>query len=266
VYNSVSVTFDYEVVAVAETVKVATAGELEDALKAKAAVIELTADITSNERFVIDYSVTIYGNGNSIVVTESEDYSRAIYIYNVDNTNVSLYDLRIAHDDEVGKETRGISLADCENLVLTIDNCSIYNERYYALNLAGSNINVTVNMKNGSTAGGYCAINVWGETNVINVMDSTLLGENVHTYHDSNAFATIVANSDNHVFNFKNVTVKASSLKGNTETLVQITANNNVFNFDGCTFEYAEVGGVQCPFAYNSGSGNEIYINGELNK
>lgn len=269
VYNSVSITFEYQVVATIETVKAANEEQLRTALTNKAAVIELTANITSNARFVINSATTIYGNGYSITVTESGDDSRAINIDNVDNTNVSLYDLNIAHDDKVGGYTRGISVANCDYLVLTIDNCSIFNERYYAINITDSNKNVTLNMKNGSTAGGYCAINCWGENNVINVLDSTLLGENVHRYHESNSFATIVANTDSHTFNFKNVTVKASSLQGNIEWLVQFSlsrdAKGNVLNFDNCTFEYAEVGGVQCPFA-NRLNNNEIYINGELLK
>ena len=195
----------------------------------------------------------IYGSGHSITVTESGSDSRAINIDNVDNANVSLYDLSIAHDDKVGGYTRGISVANCDYLVLTIDNCSIFNERYYAINITDSNTNVTLNMKNGSTAGGYCAINCWGVSNVINVMDSTLLGENIHGYHESNSFATIVANTDSHKLNFKNVTVRASSLKGNTQWLVQFSnsrnAKGNVLNFDNCTFEYAEVAGEKCPFS-----------------
>lgn len=267
VYNSVSITFDYEVVATINPVKVADEQQLRDALSAGAAVIELTDHITSDARFVITATTTIYGNGHSLTVTESGADSRAIYINNVDYSSVSFYDLSIAHDDNVGGYTRGISVGECEGLVLTIDNCSIYNERYYAINITNSNKNVTLNIKNGSTAGGYCAINCWGENNVINVIDSTLLGENVHIYNASNSFATIVANTDSHRFNFKNVTVKASSLKGNTENLVQFStaAKGNVLNFDNCTFEYAEVGGEKCPFA-NRLNDNEIYINGELLK
>ena len=269
VYNSASLTFDYEVVASLTTTKVANETELREALADEnVSVIELTDDITSDARFVINKATTIYGNGHTILVTESGSDSRAINIDNVDNTNVSFYDLNVAHDDKVGGYTRGISLANCESLILTIDNCSIFNERYYAINITGSNENVTLNMKNGSTAGGYCAINCWGANNVINVMDSTLLGENVHGYAADNSFATIVANTDSHKFNFKNVTVKASSLKGNTQWLVQFTysdTTNNVLNFNDCTFEYAEVAGVKCPFA-NRLNDNEIYINGELLK
>lgn len=268
VYNSASLTFDYEVVASLTTTKVADETQLREALdNENVSVIELTEDITSNQRFVINKATTIYGNGYTIKVTETGADSRAITIDNVDYNSVAFYDLNIVHVDNVGGETRGVTLAKCEYLVLTIDNCSIFNERYYAINITPSNSNVTVNMKNGSTAGGYCAINNHGESCVFNVMDSTLLGQNIHGYGESNSFATIVAYSNSSTFNFKNVNVKASSLQGNIEWLVQLSnvAQGNVLNFDNCTFEYAVVNGEECPFA-NRLNDNEIYINGELLK
>lgn len=271
VYNSVSVTFDYEVVAAANTTKVAIAGELEEALKAKAAVIELTDDITSDEKFEITYPVVIYGNGNKISVDGTVD--RAVNIYNVDNAKVAFYDLNVELLSS-STFTRGVNIAECQGLELTLDNCSVYNKAYYAINITGSNDSIVVNVKNGSTAGGYCAINWWASNSELNVMDSALNGDNIHAYGPSNAFGVVVISSDddtngkNNVLNLTNVTLTATSKHGNNEYIGIIQnfgdgkANDNVINFNKCTFNLAVINGVYCEEWSVNNASSSIVVDG----
>lgn len=271
VYNSASLTFDYEVVASLTTTKVADETQLREAIVAQVSVIELTANIESNDKFEFTYPVTIYGNGHKISVKGSVD--RCVNVNGVNNAKVAFYDLNVELES-TASNSRGINLAKCVNVELIIDNCSVYNKNYYAINITGSNDNIVVNVKNGSTAGGYCAINWWASNSELNVFDSELKGENIHRLAKGNDFAVVVISSDsatngkNNILNLSNVTLTATSEKGNNEYIAVIQdfgnkADNNVINFNKCTFNQAVINNELCAkwFMYNATS--SIVVDGE---
>ncbi|MBQ4571253.1 MAG: hypothetical protein IJB21_06140, partial [Bacilli bacterium] len=260
VYNSVSVTFDYEVVAVAETVKVATAGELEDALKAKAAVIELTADITSANQFKVLGSVSIYGNGYSIYVNND---SRVLQVENITDASVSLYDLGLICTGQ-----RSFNIISCTNVKVIIDNCKLQAESY-CIKLCGGNEKLNVNIKNGSVATGWAAIESYANNSVINVENVTLKGVNKHS-GDSNNFATIVIDGNgywgseegemgkNSTYTFNNVTVEAESLGEASQNAISIQymASLNKVYFNNCNIA------INNSFTTDAGSGNKVFVDG----
>lgn len=275
VYNNVSLTYKYQVVAT-EGTEVSTAAELKEALAAKAAIIEIKADIADTTRFEVIAPVTIYGNGHSVKVSGSQD-SRAFNIQEQTAGTFAFYDLEVICES-TQSGTRGISLYDNQNIKLVLDNVSIFNERYYALNIAGLNDNIEVVMKNGSTAGGYCAINWWASNSTLKVYDSELHGDNIHAYGNSNDFGVVVLNAQegndgsNNTCTFENVTLTATTTHGNTEYCVilqdfsdggKLMANNEV-SFNNCTFNQAEYEGELSPlYGFWVESSNTVYVDGE---
>lgn len=260
VYNSVSLTFDYQVVAAANTTKVATASELEAALKNKKPVIELTADITSAAQFKVLGSVSIYGNGYSIYVNND---SRVLHVENLTDATVSLYDLGLICTGQ-----RSFNIISCTNVKVIIDNCKLQAESY-CIKLCGGNEKLNVNIKNGSVATGWAAIESYANNSVINVENVTLKGINKHS-GDTNNFATIVIDGNgywgsaegemgcNSTYTFNNVTIEAEALGEASQSAISIQykASLNKVHFNNCNIN------INQQFATEAGSGNQVFVDG----
>lgn len=275
VYNSTCLTYKYQVVSV-EATSVSTLDEFKTAIaNEQVNSIKLEADITSDKRFTLTHPVTIYGNGHTIKVNTTTD-DRAIDINGQKSGTFAFYDLNVVCDSTQGY-ARGISLFNNSNIKVIIDNTSIYCDTYYALNVASKNSNIEVVMKNGSTAGGYCAINWWASDSILKVYDTELKGENIHSKDESNNFGVVVINSQdsdtgqNNEFIFENTKLTATTLNGNSEYILILqnaqaggNVSENKVEFNNCIFTYATFEGVVSEFCLNHAPElNEIFVDGD---
>lgn len=266
-FQSFSVTFTYEVTS--EHLIAKSEQQLRDYLENKAPIIELDFvddAITTAVPFVIDYPVVIFGNGNSITVQNQVKQSSALFIKNITSGTVALYDLTLAFIGGGGKTT-GLDVSNCKNMKLLMDNTSVSCSNYYALNIVNQNEEIEVVMKNGSTAGGYCALYWSAKNSTFKVYDSSLNGHNNASEGASNNFAIIACytkrvtdNSynlpggiaQNNTFEFYNVSFTATSESLNQNNIISLgnyynstkledsfaetDATGNKFIFEGCQF------------------------------
>lgn len=137
---------------------------------------------------------------------------------------------------------RGISLYGNTNVTLNLDDVHV-SSAYYAINVAGKNQGVAINMKNSSFADGWAGFNAWSPAK-ITVENSLIGGLNDKTYGESNTFATIVMNyQDENVrtagseLSFTNSTITGETTNGNGQWLVDFRDDGIKAEFTGCTFE-----------------------------
>ena len=168
----------------ANATMVSNADELVAAIAAGGEVA-LTEDIELTSKLAITKNTVIYGLGNTLTYTGSED--RAIEISNNADYNV---DLTIKDLTVVASCQRGINYND--NGTLTLDNVTLEGSTTYGINLPGKSIGATVNINGGSYTS-YIALNVWGANSVITATDVDFITVD---NNDTEGAATIKLNND----------------------------------------------------------------------
>ena len=211
---------------------------LNEAKSGETVVLLKDADLVSE--YALTKSITIYGSNHSVRSSSatggygSSREGRVFDISNVSNLNISLVNIRIIGENN---GVRGISLYGTTNVNLVLSDCSV-TANYYAINVASANTGLHVTLKNNTFSTGWCAIQSWSPNAVFDILGGTLEGINNKAAGSSNSFSTIVFNGSatNNTWNFKNVTIKASTESTNKQTLISNRTTGTKINFDNCTF------------------------------
>lgn len=260
---------------VVSTTKVSNATELANALNAKAKYILFANDISTTQTSVIDYSMTLDGDGYKLTSTtgNSNTSSKTITITSKD-VEVSIINL-ITVETKDEKYGRGIQVEE-SGIKLTIENCEV-NAMHYAINFLGGTSeeganNCEVTIKN-STINGWGALNIWSHGLILNAYNSTFDGYNDKVYNNAgwNGFGTIVLEGDttsattkhaeNCVLTFTNCKVTSASTTGNSQSpvLYNLYSKNNTIKFVGCTYSWSRPN----IFCTNNGENNKLFIDGK---
>ena len=216
--------------------------------------IELADDITVTSKIEITKSVIIdgskkTGSGSS---NGTDCYSITIdggdRVFNVNGENTLTFPLNIDFQNvqvigpTTGTYTRGLSVWGANGDVnITLDNVKL-TANYYALNIAGGNTDVEVNITD-STLEGWCALQTWSSDAQFTISDSVLRGINDKTYNAEgwNDFATIVVNEgvSGAKIDIFGSEIAAETTAGNFQQLFSIRAADNAVNLKGCTLSAA---------------------------
>lgn len=231
--------------------------------------IVLLKDINLTSVFLIEKSITINGNGHNIYNTAN----RVIRITQP-NLDVKLYDLGIISRCTATSDVRGISFDNTSSgSSLLLDGCTV-SASFYAINLNyGSTVNMVIN---DSSISGWAAINAYGTGNTITVNNSELIGINDKGYNADgwNNFATICLEGDttgqtnlgssDYQVTINDSTIVAKQTTGNLQRAIGFNSNskNSTVSLNNTNIVLGDE--VKCSFAYDSGIGNKIIINGEL--
>ena len=217
-------------------IPVATSADLAAALASGNDVV-LTAPVQMPDAIEITGNVTIYGSENGKLLAPDND-NRVINV----NDNTESVTLTLSGVDVVGPTTgtytRGVSVYNNTDVTIVVDNSSV-SANYYALNIAGSNNNVEVVIKN-TTLTGWCAFQTWSAGTKATFENCTLIGNNDKSYNADgwNDFATVVINTDasNTELTFKNCRIEANQTTGNNQYLLSVRASGAKVTLDNCTF------------------------------
>lgn len=278
-FGTLSVSYNYTVVAPAQPEEINTADELIAAAK-KGGIYSLKNEINIDEAtsvtqdlaISVENSLTIYGNGYKVYGSKATRLMNIV----VDNIKVELYDL-ILNNNKKPSNIRGLQVQS-KGVSLLLDNVEVtaYN---YALNLTGTSGNLNIVVKN-STLKGWAAINCFSSYSELSVENSTLIGENNFANETFNTITIDGAGIDDEETNdngylvgttgignklvFKDCTIKAINNTGKGQYIlgVQFGALINDIKFESCNFEYND----ESVFLNNSGSGNKVTIDGKLYK
>ena len=205
--------------------------------------ISVDENIDTSARFNVTKDTTINGNGQTIAVNTGDN--RVLDLSDTTGVTLNLNDVVLdASNAKVDSAyVRGVSLYGNEDVTLNVKGSTI-KSIYYAINVAGANNGVNINLANASVAAGWAALNIWSKSEV-NVKDSYLSGTNDKTYNSVgwNNFATVVMNyqdantrTKDSVLNFENTVIEGSSTTGNRQVLVDFRDDYITANFTNCTF------------------------------
>ena len=196
--------------------------------------IILKDNIVLPAQLAVNNNLTINGNGKTISAPEG-----GTRIFSVDNNTedvtVTLTNLDLSADNA----ERCISLYNNANAVnLVLDNCSATANKY-AINVAGSNANVNLTVKN-SEITGWCAFQTWSAGTKATFENCTLSGNNTFPYNADgwNDFATVVINTDapNAELTFTNCRFEANQTTGNRQFLLSVRAAGAKVTLTDCSF------------------------------
>ena len=221
----------YDAAATLNFAPVTTAATFNDALSAGRSA-SLENDVALGEAYTINAQSTnkdveIDGNGNTLSSTTG---TRIIDIDEADGSSVTLNDVKV---DAANKE-RAISIWGSDDVEVNVNGSEVEAIKY-AINIAGSNDNVELNIDN-STVTGWCAFQSWSPNSVINVNNSTLIGNNQWS-GTSNAFGTIVINegATGNVITIRNSRIEANQYGDQKQWFVLFKDAATVI-FEDCTF------------------------------
>lgn len=159
-----------------KTFEVGTAEELTKALADvnDGDMIELTADVETDDIIFIDKSITVNGNGHTI----TSKTNRIVRI-KASNIAVTLNDTKFI-SEITGSRGIQVDAENYRNVNLNINNCEVTVD-YYAVNLAGNTdkqegtSNITLNI-NDSKLTGWAAMQIFAKDSEIKAVNSELSG------------------------------------------------------------------------------------------
>ncbi len=211
------------------TAALAVAGEADEIL--------LTQNIALTKAVEITRSVTINGGESKYSLSiGGGDNNRVINLNNTVNpVSLNLINVKIVGPTS-GTYTRGLSVYDNKEVAIVIDGCEI-SANYYAINIAGSNEKVTLDVKN-STISGWAAFQTWSPINAT-FEKCTLNGLNDKGYdlNGWNGFQTVVINEDGVGSNvtFNACTLTAKQTTGNRQNIFSMRSEA-VLDCTNCTY------------------------------
>jgi len=181
----------------------------------------------------ITRSMEIDGNGYTLSrMTKSGDDWRFVNISGIENGTVTIKGLTI--DFAGGNYSRSINVSYSQNITLNIFNTKVSNGTHYPVNITPSctNVNLIINetelnSEDGDIKG-YCALNIWGTGHTITITNSTLVGNNIHPYHEDNSFSTITINSNSSAdITIIDSTIKTLSVNDNEQRAVYFSTGSS---------------------------------------
>lgn len=206
-------------------------------------VVALSADIELSSQLNITSDITIEGNGYTIVneqpLTVDGSDSR---IFNVENlsedTTITISDLTI---DGEGTLKRGISLYGNEGEVtLNLDNVTMTDVAYYAINVASNNTTPVINVTDSSIEG-WCSFQTWSAGTTATFDNCTLVGVNDKTYNAAgwNNFSTLVVNTSamDSTITLKDCTIEANQTTGNVQKIIDFRTTGGTLNVNNSTMK-----------------------------
>ena len=226
-------------------IAVTTAAELQAALNAGAATIQVMNDFTASSPIMVYSSVVIEGRGHTLTSTAGR--TLRVDASTPANSVVEIKDYSLINTClSATGNVRGVQFdSNVNNVTLILDNDRV-EAIHYAINLV-SGSNDTIIIRNNSYIKGWAAINSYLNNSTFNVQDSTLHGVNYtndHTYafnvvtFDSNALGGEAHGSkgSGNVLNLERSTVFAETTYTNEYWVnTQYGAMNNVINVDAAT-------------------------------
>ncbi len=221
---------------------VSTKEDLETAL-ANGGDVLVSQDINlaSGEKFEIDKSVSIYGDGQTKLVSANGKLDRIINVNSPDSPAPALEDITLTlsgvnlEGSTANGDNRAISIWGVVNPTVIMDNCNV-TANHYAFNFASDNTNAKATVLN-STLTGYSAFQTWSPTTAT-FENCTLTGLNDFGGGDDN-YATIVLTGGATDVNltFKNCRIVATEKQDPEEKLLRADAGTSgTVTFEGCTF------------------------------
>ena len=201
--------------------------------------VTLLDNVTSDSRFSITKSLTIDGQGHTIAVNNNDN--RVIDISGTSNVTLTLKNVTIDGSNVKVDSAypRGISLYGNTNVKLVLDNATV-SAGHYAINVAGDNNGVDIEIKNSSVASGWAALNVWSPS-TITVTGSELSGTNNKTFDGDgwNNFSTVVLNdgAQGSSLSFTNTKITSAMSTGNSQWFVDVRSGSATITFTDCDFE-----------------------------
>ena len=181
----------------------------------------------------ITRSMEIDGNGYSLsrTTTSGSDW-KFVNITGMASGTVTIKGLTI--DFAGGNYSRSINVSNSQNITLNIFNTKVSNGTHYPVNITPSctNVNLIINetelnSEDGDIKG-YCALNIWGTGHTITITNSTLVGNNIHQYHETNSFSTIMINRDSSAdITIIDSDIKTLSVNGNEQRAVYFNTESN---------------------------------------
>ena len=224
----------YDVNAPIDFVPVQNADEFVDAI-ANGKNVVLNNDIELPEQLNVSQNLSISGNGNKISAPVGG--TRIVSADNGEDVTINLSNVDLSTDNS----ERCISIYGNNNVELVLDDCTATANKY-AINIAGSNTNVDVTIKN-SEITGWCAFQTWSAGTKATFENCTLVGNNTFVYNADgwNNFATIVINTDapNTELTFTNCRFEANQTTGNKQYLLSVRAPGAKVTLTGCSY-YAD--------------------------
>lgn len=177
----------------AEYPVVSNTAELVDVVKGGATTVLINNDIELPEQLEVNGTLTIVGDGESTIYSGANG-TRVVNVADQTDALLVIDNINLVVDNNL-TYTRGISFYNNDGLDVTIKNSTIVNNSYYAINVAGENEEVVINIED-SEITGYAALNIWSAGTIVNVKNSTLTGINKSANVEGNIFGTIVINAE----------------------------------------------------------------------
>ncbi len=178
--------------------------------------VTLLTDVTLSEILVIDKAITLDGGSNTLTSTAG----RAINVNCAGE--VTIQNLTIVGGKGCERGINVIQKAGTTNL----NNVTVSGVSHYAVNVAATAGAAKLNISN-SDLSGYGALTIYGNGSVVEVTDTTLVGENVYADNGSNGFSTISVGAENIT-----ITVEGGSV---TAKSTEDTAHQGIIGSTGTT-------------------------------
>ena len=230
---------------------VSTAAELQEAIAAIPASggevsLYVEDDITLTQIITIpsNSQVSLYGDGET-TITNAPGASRVINFNDAENSTLTISGVDL-HQGSTGDPNyeRTITCGSTTNCTLNVYDAVITNDTHYPINVTASNTGLKINVED-STLEGYCALNIWAPSTIVNIKDSTLTAINDNPYADGwNTFGAFVVNSGatNVNINLDNCVVEAVEQDEAHEYFFDIRETGCVINSTNTVFHYTRSG------------------------
>ena len=199
--------------------------------------ITLTDNITLDKQIEMTKDFTLDGAGKTLTAQNGDNERVLNMTDTTKDINVKLSDATLAGPTE-GTNTRGIAFYNNSGKVrVDIDKCDI-SAAYYAVNVAGKNADIALDIKN-SKIDGWCAYQTWSAGSKATFDSCILTGINDKKYNADgwNNFATIVINEDatDSTITFKDCTINANQTTGNNQYFASVRTVATL-TFENCKF------------------------------
>ena len=208
--------------------------------------VKLLANVSVDATVEITKSIKLDGDNHTLTTAAT----RGIWI-DSPNVAVTIENMEIVSSNN--KMERSIQVnPDCNSVTLNLNNITT-TATYYTVNVCSNVDNLKLNI-NGCNLTGWGVINLWGNSGIVNITNSTLVGVNDKGYDADgwNDFGVIVMEGDTtgqtqehssaYTVEISDSTIVASSTKGNTQYVLlhnKPSVNNNL-TLTGCEITMGE--------------------------
>ncbi len=227
---------------VAEGTIIATE-ETDSESESNAMVINLDKDIELTDVMLLDRNTIINGNGNKIISTANRIIRITKGDIEVTFNNVNFVSRTVM---QYPNDIRGVSIDNVQNVVLTLNQCSVdftdasACDWAYAVNQSGDNSSNNTIVINGGTYEGANVINIWGSNHKVNIDGATLNCLYAYNSQYWGLCVKLMASGNE-------VSVKNTTFNGTHAVAIEAAAGNTITeenNIDNTKYYVADVDGV----------------------